>query len=420
MNTFNLQAQKILIEAIFQHIPQYIFWKDAHSIYLGCNDKYASLLGLEKPEDIIGKTDDTLGWLPDGDTAHQFRIGDQQTLHGKYLTNAEEWLSLPNGKKVLALVNKVPLLDDNGKIFGVLGVATDITEKRKVEENLARTRHQLKGMTIVSASIAHELRTPLATIKNAIVTIDQLLPKLMHKYKATGDLASTDITPSQLDLLQTVLNSLKYKVDQANQIINMLLINIGDCHNGKQLTKEKCSARKCIDRALSEYIFPTHKPIIIWNEQHDFIFYAKEILIVHVLFNLLKNAIYFIHKAGKGDIHIWIEHTKNHHMIHFKDTGLGVKPAYLPHLFEPFFTAETNQGTGIGLAFCRTVLSTYGASINCQSVYGSYTEFTLIFPIKHEPKPMNKAMGDPQRGETPFSPFSKPMNLCHGRSLTIF
>ena len=110
--------QEIVIETIFQHIPQYIFWKNTNSVYLGCNEKYAQLLGLNSPQDIIGKTDYEIGWLSDGDTADLFRLGDQETLAGRHITNQEEWLSLPNGRKILTLINKVPLIDKTGHVLG--------------------------------------------------------------------------------------------------------------------------------------------------------------------------------------------------------------------------------------------------------------------------------------------------------------
>jgi PAS domain-containing protein len=111
MNTFNPQVQQLLIETIFDHIPQLIFWKNTASVYLGCNKNFAELLGLDSPADIIGKSDFELNWLSDGDTAEKFREGDQKTLAGEHFTNEEEWLSVKNGTKILALVNKVPLIN---------------------------------------------------------------------------------------------------------------------------------------------------------------------------------------------------------------------------------------------------------------------------------------------------------------------
>ena len=352
-------------------------------MYLGCNQRYAELLGLNSPQDIIGKTDYEMGWLPDGDTADKFRAGDQATLAGRHLTNAEEWLSLKNGSKILTLINKVPIINSQGIILGVLGVATDITEKKRIEDSLAQTHHQLKGMTLVGASIAHELRTPLATLKSAAQGIRQLMPALMAGYQAAQAhyVPVPAISLSQLKLLSEVIDTLENKVDQCHNIIDMALANIRASHAAKSVPTKKCSARHCINQALAQYVFPAPgKPEILWEDRDDFIFYGKELLLVHVLFNLLKNALYFINKAGKGAIYIWIELHEAFNAIHFKDTGAGIKPENLPKIFDTFFTADTNKGTGIGLAFCALTLQVLGGSITCESRWGEYTEFILTFP----------------------------------------
>ncbi len=343
------------------------------------------LIGLNSPEEIIGKTDYEIGWQPDGDTADKFRTGDQETLAGKYLTNAEEWLSLKNGSKILTLINKVPIVNPQGIVFGVLGVATDITEKKRIEKTLTQTHHQLKGMTLVSASIAHELRTPLAALKNAAKGIRALLPALIAGYKTAqkNHFPVSSISVSQLKLLTGVIDNLENKVDQSNVIIDMALANIRARQETKSTPAKKCSARKCINQALTQYVFPAHgKPEIIWDDTQDFNFYGREILLVHVLFNLLKNAIYFINKVGKGYIHIWMELADNYNAIHFKDTGMGIEEKNLPHIFDLFFTSGTNKGTGVGLAFCDITLQALGGSISCESRWHEYTEFILKFPGK--------------------------------------
>lgn len=157
MTTLNKSANQILLNTLFANIPPYIFifWKDINSVYLGCNENFAKLIGFSSAEEIIGKTDIDIGWLPDGDTAEFFRQGDKETMAGNYVINQKEWLSLPNGKKIFTLANKSPLYDDEGNLLGVLGVVADITEQMLEDERM------LESMTLVSASIAHELRTPL-------------------------------------------------------------------------------------------------------------------------------------------------------------------------------------------------------------------------------------------------------------------
>jgi signal transduction histidine kinase len=69
----------------------------------------------------------------------------------------------------------------------------------------------------------------------------------------------------------------------------------------------------------------------------------------------------------------------------FRDTGVGIAPHVLPHIFTRFYTSsdavdDASIGTGIGLAFCRDVMRSMGGAIDCRSVEGMFTEFTLTFP----------------------------------------
>lgn len=100
-------VNEVFLKNITQALPQYVFWKDIHSVYLGCNNNYATLVGLQSPEDIIGKTDHDLMWLPTGHTSETFQEGDKATIAGHPVTNQEEILALPNGKMLITLVSKI-------------------------------------------------------------------------------------------------------------------------------------------------------------------------------------------------------------------------------------------------------------------------------------------------------------------------
>jgi PAS domain S-box-containing protein len=232
MNTFDSSARIILPETIFRHMPEMIYWKDKDSIYLGCNESYANLLGLNSPQDIIGKTDYELGWLPDGDSADTFRYGDQETLAGRPITNQEEWLSVKLGKKILTLINKVPLVGQQGEVLGILGVAIDITEKKWIDADLTQAAH-LKGMTMFGAQIAHELRTPLAAIKSFAIGAQPMLPQLIAAYRlaASGQLDVPKISETQLQLGQELLLQLAAKTDECNRIIDRHLAHIDSIRN---------------------------------------------------------------------------------------------------------------------------------------------------------------------------------------------
>ena len=99
----------------------------------------------------------------------------------------------------------------------------------------------------------------------------------------------------------------------------------------------------------------------------------------HILFNLLKNASYFIKKAGEGNIKIWTGTQGPTIELHFKDTGTGIEPQVLKHIFTPFYITQDN-GTGVGLSFCKNVIQSFNGDIVCRSEVSRYTEFVLTFP----------------------------------------
>ena len=100
----------------------------------------------------------------------------------------------------------------------------------------------------------------------------------------------------------------------------------------------------------------------------------------HVLFNLIKNALYVIATAQRGEINIWTELGDKFHYLYFKDTAVGMTPQQLSQLFNHFYTT-TFMGTGIGLSFCKLVMNGFGGSIHCTAIEGDHTLFTLAFPV---------------------------------------
>ena len=109
----------------------------------------------------------------------------------------------------------------------------------------------------------------------------------------------------------------------------------------------------------------------------------------HVLFNLIKNALRAIINAEKGKITIKLESGVKCNNLVFRDTATGIAKEFLPKMFILFESQMTAQGgTGIGLAYCKTIMKSYGGDITCDSVEGKYTEFVLSFPCinKHDKK----------------------------------
>ncbi len=127
-----------LLECLIDSIPEIIFFKNIDSIYLGCNKAFAEFTGREKDE-IKGKTDMEL--FPEN-LAGFFISGDREVTSGSSLRGNEEWITYPDGRRVLIDLIKTPYYGPNYEIFGLLGVGRDITERKRVENELVQSRQK--------------------------------------------------------------------------------------------------------------------------------------------------------------------------------------------------------------------------------------------------------------------------------------
>lgn len=367
------------LQNIIEIIPFFIFWKNSNLVYLGCNKKFANLVGKKTPKEVIGKTDFDLGWA-EGE-AETYQQGDIKTMSGNPTINAEEILVKPDGTQIIMLVNKVPLVDKSGVCIGLLGTSSDITEFKNTQLKLQEAEERLAGIRALSASIAHELRTPLTAIQFTISGTKDYLPTLVKAYNMVRE-CDLDIEPIQsenLQILSEVFDNIESEVRYSETIINMILMNVKP-QKMSIGNFSVCLISECVKEALRRYPFKPHeKALVIWDDANDFSFYGDKILMIHVLFNLLKNALYYIQAAKKGKINIWCEKKENNHILYFKDTGQGIPSKVLPKLFEKFYTT-TYHGTGLGLAFCKMVMAGFSGDIKCVSEYGQFTQFEIIFP----------------------------------------
>ena len=131
------------LQIIIDNMPQYIFWKDWNSVYLGCNEKFARAAGIEKPSDIVGKTDYDLAWKKS--ESDLFRACDRKVME----TNTPEYniiepLLRADGKHVWLDTSKMPLRDTDGNVVGILGTYEEITGRKEAETGLQQYQEQLE------------------------------------------------------------------------------------------------------------------------------------------------------------------------------------------------------------------------------------------------------------------------------------
>ena len=130
-----------MLQMVVDNIPMLVFWKDNDLVYLGCNQAFATHVGISNPAEIVGKTDFDLPWK---DQAQHHREDDQQVLDSDSLKLDCEELSLqPDSSQAWLRTNKIPLHDRAGKVIGLLVTSEDITERRLAEQEIEIANEKL-------------------------------------------------------------------------------------------------------------------------------------------------------------------------------------------------------------------------------------------------------------------------------------
>jgi PAS domain S-box-containing protein len=137
-----LSRNRFMLECILNSVPQAVFWKDRDGVFLGCNGVFARAAGVENRSEIVGKTDFDLPWtVAESSAFRQDDLEVMKTLAPK--THIAETVRQADGKPIWIDTRKMPLLDEQGKVYGVLGVFEDVTERKQSEEALRAAHDRL-------------------------------------------------------------------------------------------------------------------------------------------------------------------------------------------------------------------------------------------------------------------------------------
>jgi len=220
-----------------------------------------------------------------------------------------------------------------------------------IKENLNPNLDKIQKIKSLAGSIAHETRNPLSAIKGCC-----------------------DIIKSNLDEAVEYLDLISASSSRGLSMIDMILQNIRE----EEIDKSKflnLSIASIVKSAIKEFAFESEeqRELINVDLENDFIFKGDETLMIFVLFNLLKNSLYY-----KAKINIWLDDDKK--CLYFKDNSVGIPADKLESIFDSFFTSNKKSGTGLGLPFCKRVMKAFSGDISCKSVEGEGVEFCLKFP----------------------------------------
>ena len=243
-------------------------------------------------------------------------------------------------------------------------------------------QEKLKLLASMGAQVAHELRTPLLSIEQHIKFIKNDIENKNNTVATENPalLSSDNSFNLSIPYIKENASNALIETAHAHTIIDMLLMDLSRGNIDKnQLTYY--SINEIVETSLQRFPFSSieQRESVTNACEDDFLFLGSDVLLLHVLFNLIKNALRYL--GSDGTINITSEYGANGNRIIVNDTGRGIPLDQQAYIFEEFYTSEkAGKGSGIGLSFCKKVMEDFGGDIHCESIPGQFTAFTLTFP----------------------------------------
>jgi PAS domain S-box-containing protein len=377
-----LQQERFFLRQVIDAVPSTIFVRDREGRFLLGNEALAESYGTST-ESLAGLTEKHFNANAD-EVAH-FQQNDLEVINsGTPKVFPEVKVTHADGSVHWYNTVKIPLFDGD-QCNKVLVVATDITERKRASEALQEANRRKDEFL---AMLAHELRNPLAPIKNAV--------HLLKKQKSADPKLerSLRIIDSQVTHLARLLDD---------------LLDVARIMQGKiRLKTERFELNDMVMAAVG-----TSQPLIESRGQELTITQSLKTPWIkgdrarlgQVLANLLNNATKYTGEGGK--IRLDVRQEGADAVIEVRDTGIGIAPGMLPKIFDLFTQADhslahAQGGLGVGLTLVRQLVEIHGGTVTAASDgIGRGSTFTVRLPAL----PMEAATPEPVPAEPALSPF---------------
>ncbi|WP_024955974.1 sensor histidine kinase [Sulfurospirillum arcachonense] len=411
-----LDFEQILIDNI--SIP--IYYKDANCLYIGCNNAFSEIFGIDKKE-IKGKS---VFDVAPKNLAEVYYQSDKNLLNEKGYQEYLTQIQTKEGDSKDVIMQKNIFYDKQGNVGGIIGCYFDITEinktKKEVEElnnnleilvknrtadleesniklqdtlsNLERTQNSLHNSTKMAnlgklvASVTHEINTPLGLGVTGISHFESEILNLEKLYKE--DNLSQDEFELYLDKSRKLAKTILTNLTRASQIIKSFK-NIAIDQSREE--KRVFNVKEYLDDILLSLYHATkntkHTIHITCDENLHINSYPG--LISQILTNLIMNSI--IHgfenkEKGLISINIFINDKENCTII-YEDDGQGMDEITKQNICKPYYTTKEGKGgSGLGMSIIHDIVTKQlKGTLNIESKKDSYSKFEIVFPLKQEP-----------------------------------
>ena len=371
--------------SILEGLPNPVFVKDEQHRWVLVNEAYCCFMGYERSQ-LLGKSD--YDFFPKAE-AEVFWSKDDLVFASGQLNENEEEFTDAGGHPHVILTRKTLQVDSDGRRY-LVGVITDITDRKEMERDLRRSHDELERRVAERTTelqeanaqlkeqdrrkneflgvLSHELRNPLAPIMNAVYILDNA-PQ--HDERAS---AARAVIGRQLDHLTRLVDDL----------LDVTRISRGKIH----LHRERVDFARTVRRTLDDHrpLFASRQIEVDLGERAGpLVVDADPTRLAQIIGNLLQNAVKFTNSGGRVRVSVESGNAGDA-VLRVQDDGIGLSREMLPKLFQPFTQADESLhrsigGLGLGLALVKGLAELHGGTVEARSDGpGRGAEFTVRLP----------------------------------------
>jgi PAS domain S-box-containing protein len=395
---------KSFLNRVIDNVPNLIYVKDRLGRYVLTNTAFAEMHGRDVKE-VVGRTDHEL--LGGAEDAVRYDISDHFVLSTaqEYVNQEEKLTDASGGVRWLQSVKRPLMSDDGSGVEYILGIATDMTERKTLEHQLQQAQ-KLESIGQLAAGVAHEINTPTQYVGDNV----RFLRDGFGDYRAFVDgvvsMIQSQGTEEERTRLRNLLQAadLDFLAEEIPSAFDQALDGVERIRRIVQSMKDFAHPGSNDFQAadLNRMIEST---IVVASNEWKYVAdvvrdYDEQLPPVpclasefnQVILNMIVNAAHAIaetdsSRAGtKGSIAVRTRVTDHFAEITIADTGTGMTEEVRKKIFDPFFTTkEVGKGTGQGLAISHTVIvEKHRGKIDVTSEPGRGTTFVIRIPLEQE------------------------------------
>ena len=365
-----LRDSEARLQAILDNSPAVIYVKNTHGRYVLINRVFEKLFHVDR-HSVRDRTDFDL--FP-REIAQVFRANDQELFKTGHPLQIEEVAPHDDGPHTY-ISNKFPLRDSEGKVYGLCGISTDITERKRAEAAIQQAQRVAEAASRSKseflANMSHEIRTPM----NAVIGMTELA-------------LDTPLNREQRGYLNAVKQSATDLLGVINDILDFSRIEAGKL----EIQPEPFRLREMVEGCLKIFSPRAHEKgielALCVQPQAPQVVIGDVLRLRQILINLVGNAIKFTER-GEVVLDIQTGGDARQFHLHFTvtDTGIGISPEKLQTIFEAFTQADNSitrhyGGTGLGLTISNKLTTLMGGRLWVESELGRGSRFHFSLPLE--------------------------------------